>query len=64
MPRPVADAAVARPTFARPPPDDEDGILGFSRRARSRMGSRVFTAFFVLVFAVILIQMVLALLQP
>ena len=64
MPRPVADAAVARPPFARPPPDDEDGILGFSRRARSRMGSRVFTAFFVLVFAVILIQMVLALLQP
>lgn len=47
---------------ARPPVVDEPGILGLSRRSRSRLGSRLFTAFFVLVFAVILVQMIVALL--
>lgn len=59
-PQPVAQQPrypVARPTVV-----DEPGILGLSRRSRSRWGSRLFTAFFVFVFAVILIQMIAALL--
>jgi len=67
-------ATSARPAFTRPvqPPRvearprvvEDPGILGLSRRARSRFGSRLFTLFFVLVFAVILIQLVVSLLSP
>jgi hypothetical protein len=49
-----------------PPPRprivDEPGILGLSRLARGRFGSRLFNLFFVLVFTVILIQMIYAIL--
>jgi hypothetical protein len=48
----------------RPRVVDEPAILGLSRHSRSRLGSRLFTWFFVLVFSVILIQMVVALLDP
>ena len=47
-----------------PPPRprivDEPGILGLSRIARSRFGSRLFTWFFVLVYTVIVVQMIYA----
>jgi len=43
---------------------DEPSILGFSRHSRSRLGSRLFTLFFVLVFTVIVVQTVVALLNP
>lgn len=61
---------VGRPTPARsryaprPRVVDEPGILGLSRHSRGRLGSRLFTWFFVLVFSLILIQLVVALLAP
>jgi hypothetical protein len=45
----------------RPRVVEDPGILGLSRRARGRLGSRVFTWFFVLVFALIVVQMVASL---
>jgi hypothetical protein len=42
----------------------EPSILGISRHSRSRLGSRLFTWFFVVVYAVILVQMIVALLAP
>lgn len=59
-PRPV----VAPRPEARPRIVEEPGILGLSRRARGRVGSRLFNLFFVFVFGLILIQMVVALLLP
>lgn len=47
----------------RPPVDDDPGILGISRLTRGRVGSRLFTLFFVLVFTVIVVQMVAAILD-
>lgn len=49
---------------ARPRIEDEPSILGLSRHSRSRLGSRVFTMFFVLVFAAIVVQLVVSLLHP
>lgn len=49
---------------ARPRIEPEPAILGLSRHTRSRLGSRLFNLFFVLVFALIVIQMVMALLTP
>ena len=49
---------------ARPPVVEEIAVLGFSRHLRSRIGARLFTWFFVLVFALILVQLVASLLQP
>jgi hypothetical protein len=49
---------------ARPRIPDEPGILGLSRVSRSRIGSRLFTWFFVLIFTLIAVQMVVALLTP
>jgi hypothetical protein len=49
---------------ARPPVVDELAVLGFSRHLRSRVGSRLFTWFFVLVFALILVQLIASLLDP
>jgi len=50
-----------------PPPRprivDDPGILGISRLTRGRVGSRLFTLFFVLVFTVIVVQMVAAILD-
>jgi hypothetical protein len=43
---------------------EEIAVLGFSRHLRSRIGARLFTWFFVLVFALILVQLVASLLQP
>jgi hypothetical protein len=48
----------------RPRIVEEPGILGLSRRTRGRFGSRVFTLFFVLVFALIVVQMVVSILYP
>ena len=48
----------------RPPVVAEPSILGISRHSRSRLGSRLFTWFFVVVYAVILVQMIVALLAP
>jgi hypothetical protein len=68
--RPVTDlaarrAAVLRPAVqtARPRIDDDSGILGLSRLTRGRVGSRLFTLFFVGVFTLIALQMVLELLH-
>lgn len=47
----------------RPRIVDDPAILGLSRHSRGRVGSRLFTLFFVFVFAVIVIQLVVALLQ-
>ncbi|GAA1309482.1 hypothetical protein [Pseudonocardia xinjiangensis] len=49
---------------ARPPVVEEIAVLGFSRHLRSRIGTRLFTWFFVLVFALILVQLVASLLHP
>ncbi len=38
-------------------------ILGLTRHSRSKLGSRLFTWFFVFIYALILIQLVFALLQ-
>lgn len=49
------------PSCARPRVDVEDGIIGLSRWTRSRVGSRLFTLFFVAVFALILGHLVFVL---
>jgi hypothetical protein len=49
---------------ARPRIVEDPGILGLSRRSRSRVGSLLFTWFFVLVFTLIVVQMVASLLDP
>ena len=48
----------------RPPIGEEPVILGLSRRSHSRLGSRLFTLFFVFVFGLIIVQMFVALLAP
>ncbi|MHA6797075.1 hypothetical protein ACVGVM_26715 [Pseudonocardia bannensis] len=48
----------------RPPVEAEPSILGLSRHARGRAGSRAFTLVFTGIFAVILIQLIVALLNP
>ncbi|WP_300015120.1 hypothetical protein [Pseudonocardia sp.] len=67
VPRPPATPAPPpvrhHPARARPPVAPEPGILGLSRLARGRIGSRLFTLFFVAVYAVILIQLVMVLLH-
>lgn len=61
---PVAPSAPLPPRpYARPPVVDDAGIIGLTRVSRSKVGSRLFTWFFVLVFALILVQMVVALLS-
>jgi hypothetical protein len=60
---PVGPYAGARPP-ARPRIEPDPAILGLSRHTRSRLGSRLFNLFFVCVFALILVQMVVALLTP
>ena len=47
----------------RPPVELEDGILGFSRMTRSRFGERLFTLFFVVVYAVMTLNLVISLLS-
>ncbi|MEU9818283.1 hypothetical protein ACIGG9_02755 [Pseudonocardia alni] len=61
--RPRADGdepvgTVYRPpaVSARPPVDLDNGLLGFSRLTRGRIGARVFTIVFVLIYLVILVQ--------
>jgi hypothetical protein len=66
-----ATPALPKPRVPRRPPGppprprivDEPGILGLSRLTRGRFGGRLFNLFFVLVFAVIVIQMISALLD-
>ncbi|MEJ3655650.1 hypothetical protein WEH80_22025 [Actinomycetes bacterium KLBMP 9759] len=68
-PKPVVDprrngrALPPRPP-ARPPIGEEPSILGLSRHSRSRLGSRLFTLFFVFVFALIVVQTIAVLLNP
>ncbi len=62
--RPPAAPAAPPHLRARPRIEPEQGILGLSRHTRSRLGSRLFNLFFVCVFALILVQMVVALLTP
>jgi hypothetical protein len=69
-PAPQAAAVPRRRDPRRPPGPpprprivDEPGILGLSRLTRGRFGSRLFNLFFVLVFAVIVIQMISAILD-
>jgi hypothetical protein len=67
----TADAAVPQPWVPQRPPVqpprprivDEPGILGLSRLARSRFGTRLFNLFFLLVFVVIVVQMIYAILD-
>lgn len=65
---PIDPATGARPTLpprpeARPRIVEDPAILGLSRVSRSRLGSRLFTWFFVLVYAVILVQLIVSLLR-
>lgn len=61
---PVPPTAVLPPRpYARPPVVDDAGILGLTRVSRSRVGSRLFTWAFVLIFTLIAVQMVVALLS-
>ncbi|MBW0101155.1 hypothetical protein I4I78_01750, partial [Pseudonocardia sp. KRD-291] len=52
--------AASDPRVPRPPVEPDPSLFGFARRTRSRRGSRLFTLFFVLVFAVIVIQTVVS----
>jgi hypothetical protein len=61
--RPPGQAGPYQPE-ARPPVVDELAVLGFSRHLRSRIGMRLFTWFFVLVFALIIVQLISSLLDP
>lgn len=65
VPRPAAiplPPPAPHPARARPPVAPEPGILGLSRLTRGRVGSRLFTLFFVAVYAVILVQMFITIL--
>lgn len=64
-PRDPAAPVVYRPAVqrARPPVEPEPSILGLSRLARGRVGSRLFTLFFVFVYALIAVQLLVALLH-
>ncbi|WP_214368347.1 hypothetical protein [Pseudonocardia sp. H11422] len=69
--RPPSGPPVSRPVTTapgglqyRPPIEPEPSILGLSRHARGRAGSRAFTLVFVGIFAVILIQLIVELLNP
>lgn len=57
----ITDPVVALP--ARPRIDDDPGLLGISRRSHGRIGARLFNLFFVLVFALILAQLLVTLLD-
>jgi hypothetical protein len=61
IPRPRTPGPLDPPP--RPRIVEEPGILGLSRLTRGRFGSRLFNAFFMLVFAVIIIQMISAILE-
>lgn len=61
-PEPVAPELPPQPE-ARPRIVEDPVILGLTRVSRSKLGSRLFTLFFVFVFAVILVQLVVSLLQ-
>jgi hypothetical protein len=61
-PEPVAAEPPAQPE-ARPRIVEDPVILGLTRVSRSRLGSRLFTWFFVFVYAVILVQLIVSLLQ-
>ncbi len=61
----AAPPVVLRPAVqrARPRIEPEPSILGLSRMTRGRVGSRIFTLFFVLVYALITVQLVVTLLR-
>lgn len=59
----TAPASPPAPLGARPRIVEEPSILGLSRRTRSRIGSRLFTLFFVAVFSLIAVQMVVEILS-
>lgn len=62
MPRQRVPQLPPGPT-PRPRIVPEPSILGLSRLARSRFGSRLFTLFFVFVYALIVVQTVYAILD-
>lgn len=52
------------PLPARPRVEpDHDSLFGLTRRSHSRLGSRLFTGFFVFVFALIVVHLVVVLLN-
>ena len=55
-PAPAPGVHRAPPLRARPPVVGEPEFLGLSRLARGRVGSRLFTLFFVAVFTLIAVQ--------
>lgn len=61
-PDPAAPASPPRPD-ARPRIVEDPVILGLTRVSRSKLGSRLFTLFFLFVYAVILVQLVVSLLH-
>jgi hypothetical protein len=61
-PEPAAIELPPQPE-TRPRIVEDPAILGLTRVSRSRLGSRLFTWFFVFVYAVILIQLIVSLLQ-
>lgn len=60
--RPLAHQVRQTVPPSRPRIEAEPAILGLSRHSRSRLGSRLFTLFFVVVFGVIVIQLLVSLL--
>ncbi|WP_211177050.1 hypothetical protein, partial [Pseudonocardia acidicola] len=60
---PAAPATVGGVQY-RPRIEAEPSILGLSRHTRGRFGARAFNLFFIGVFALILIQLIVALLNP
>lgn len=59
----LVEQAAAAPLTARPRIEDDTALLGLTRRSHSRWGQRIFTLFFVFVFAVIAVQLLVALLD-
>jgi hypothetical protein len=59
----AAELAAVAPLTARPRVEDDEALLGLTRRSNSRWGQRLFTLFFAFVFAVIVLQLVVVLLD-
>jgi hypothetical protein len=62
-PPPSAALPAQHPLPPRPRIVQDPVILGLTRRSRSKLGSRLFTLFFVFVYVVIFVQLIWSLLQ-
>ncbi|HEX4248522.1 MAG TPA: hypothetical protein VH008_11735 [Pseudonocardia sp.] len=64
MPTPTAPAPRPRHSDYRPPitaaQDEVPSLIGLTRRSQSKLGSRLFTVFFVAIFVLILIQTIVS----